>query len=266
MIKKILRKALLKSGYDITRVPPINQEQEIFARGKSIIYKISPEFKVLNGPFKGLQYPSIDITESTLVPKIAGSYEAQLNTVIEKILYTSYSDIIDIGSAEGYYAVGFASRMPDTVIHCYDINERDLNFCKSMAKCNNVTNLTFNNFCSSETLINFNFRERGFILCDCEGYELELFSNEVIQAFKNVDLLIELHDNANPVISAELLSRFQYTHNFEVINNLNVIRPLLQGLETLSEEDKEFAIFEHRGGFYQNIFMEWAFLTSKSNN
>jgi hypothetical protein len=272
MWKQIVVRTLDKAGYTLVKQPGsraksdlLKLEAEIVERGKSIIRKVSPEFQVLNGPFKGISYPSLDITEAALVPKIVGTYEAQLHPFITQVTNTNYSDIIDVGSAEGYYAVGFAHHMRDSKIHCYDINEKDLDFCRKMAKKNGLTNLTYNNRCTPETLITFDFKGKGFILCDCEGYELELFTPEVINKLKNIDLLIEMHDVANPVISSAILSRFQYTHNFQVVNNLNVKRPSLTGLENLSEEDKAFSMLEHRGGLYQNIFMEWAFLTSKQN-
>jgi hypothetical protein len=271
MIKRIIRNALRKVGYCINRIKETSNEQanelrqaeEIIERGKAIIQKVSPNFQVLNGPFKALKYPSIDITEATLVPKIIGSYEAQLHPVIHQIINTPYTDVLDIGCAEGYYAVGFASCMPDTIIHCFDINEKDLNFCRTMAKVNNLDNLTYNTECNPATLTSFNFKGHSLIFCDCEGYELELFSTEVIDKLRNVDVLVELHDVVNPVISSQILTRFQHTHNLHVVNNLNVDRSQLQRLELLSKEDKEFAVYEHRGGLYQNIFMEWAFLTSK---
>ncbi len=234
-------------------------------KGKKIIKKLtdSPEPKVLNGVFQGLQYYSLDITESALVPKIIGSYEYQLQPWFRTIVKTKYTDIIDVGSAEGYYAVGLAMKMPRTTVHCYDINEKDLEFSKLMAKKNNVSNLTWNNFCDGKTLINFPYRGKTLVICDCEGYELELFTKSVIDKCKHVDFLIEMHDVRNPVISSELLSRFQYTHNFSIVNNRDVDYSSLNGLQKLSGKEREFALCEHRGGIYRNIFMEWVYLTSK---
>jgi predicted O-methyltransferase YrrM len=265
MIKRAVNKFLNKAGYSLVKLPEPIQGREVIDRGKSIIHKISPDLQVLNGPFKGLKYPSLDITEATLVPKIVGSYESQLHPILFRVINTPYTDIIDVGSAEGYYAVGFALQMPNTTIHCFDVNERDLDFCRKMAVHNNVHNLTYNKLCTPETLSNFDFRGRGFIFCDCEGCELELFTPEVINKLTNVDALIELHDICNPVISSEITTRFQYTHNIQIINNLNMNLSQFIGLDELSEEDREFSTFEHRGGINQNIFMEWAFLTAKTN-
>lgn len=72
---------------------------------------------VQGGPFQGLQYvPSIVESAlavpralgSALIPKLLGCYEAELQGVLAQILATPYQDILDIGSAEGYYAVGLA--------------------------------------------------------------------------------------------------------------------------------------------------------------
>lgn len=239
----------------------------IIRKGKKIIKKLSDnsEYKVLNGVFKGLQYHSLDITESALVPKIIGSYEYQLQPWFSQIVNTNYSDIIDVGSAEGYYAIGLAKKMPKTIVHCYDINEKDIEFSKHMAKINNVTNLTWNTYCNDKTLIDFNYKGRTLIICDCEGYELELFTQNVIDSCKHTDFLIELHDIRNPVISSQILSRFQFTHSFKIVNNKDVDYSLLEGLQKLSPKEKRFAICEHRGGVFRNIYMEWVFLTAKDN-
>jgi hypothetical protein len=241
------------------------RQNRVIKKGNNIINKLSinSEYEVLNGVFKGLQYPSLDITESALVPKIVGSYEYQLQPWLSRIINTSYSDIINVGSAEGYYAVGLAKKMPNTVVHCYDINEKDIEFSKQMAKLNNVSNLTWNTFCNENTLLNFAYRGKTLVICDCEGYELELFTKAVADKCKHVDFLIELHDIVNPVISSRILSIFQPTHTFDVVNNSNVDYSTLTGLQKLSPKERAFALFEHRGGLYKNVLMEWVFLTPK---
>jgi hypothetical protein len=239
--------------------------RRVIKRSKNIVEKLSikSEYIVQNGAFKGLQYPSLDITEAALAPKIIGSYEYQLQPWFNKIISTNYSDIIDIGSAEGYYAVGLAKKMPSTTVHCYDINEKDIEFSKLMAAKNNVRNITWNTFCDQNTLLHFPFHDKSLILCDCEGYEFELFTDSVISKCSRVDFLIELHNVFNPMISSALLSRFQHTHTFSIVNNINVDYSTIRGIHQLTPDEREFALCEHRGGLYQNIYMEWVFLKSK---
>lgn len=264
-MKKLIFKLFKKFGYTITKtVTPVDAQIPIINKGKAIINKISPDFTILNGPFKGMKYPSIDITELTLVPKITGSYEGHLVPLINEINKIPYNNIIDIGCAEGYYAVGFAMHLPNSKVHCFDVNEKDLQFCKEMASLNNVGNLTYNNFCSPTTLINFDYGDKSLIFCDCEGYEMELFTHEVVSALKHTDVLVEMHDIFNPLISTTLIERFSSSHNVQVINNSNMDYSKLEGLENITPAERAFAVYEHRGGLYQNIFMEWAFFTPKN--
>lgn len=249
-------------GYDLVKTKIISSADKIAFKNKckQTINKISPELIILQGPFAGLKYPHIEITESAIVPKFAGSYESQLHSIVERIVATDYSDVIDVGCAEGYYAVGLAKRMPHSVIHAFDINKKDLDFCKNMAEKNDVTNITFNDFCSPETLINFKHKGRLLVFCDAEGYELDLFTSEVIKSMKNTDFLIELHDILNPQISVLLKDRFSSTHQIEIVNNRQSdLTKFFEKLTNLSESEKHFAVLEHRGGYNQNCFMEWVF-------
>jgi hypothetical protein len=266
-MKKLIQKLFKKAGYRLVKINRTNEDQlPAINKGKAIIHKMSPDFAILNGPFKGMKYPSIDITELTLAPKISGSYEKHLNPLIDQMLHTAYNNIIDVGCAEGYYAVGFAKNIPGAIVHCFDVNEYDLQFCKKMADLNHVSNLTYNNFCSPQTLIGFNYGERSLVFCDCEGYELELFSEDAVKALNHTDVLVEMHDVINPVISETLIKRFAATHDMQLINNSNQEYSNLTGMDNLTPAEKAFAVYEHRGGLYQNIFMEWAFFTPKKQS
>ena len=81
------------------------------------IYQAEPDravleelkWKVAAGPFAGMRY----ITRSCgskLAPKVIGCYERELHPAIENAIRGDYQRIIDIGCAEGYYAVGLAWR------------------------------------------------------------------------------------------------------------------------------------------------------------
>ena len=67
---------------------------------------------VRHGPFAGLQYPELTAVGSALYPKLLGSYQREIQGWIEEICAAGYSEIVDVGFAEGYYAVGLARRLP----------------------------------------------------------------------------------------------------------------------------------------------------------
>lgn len=63
---------------------------------------------VKSGPFRGLQYIVAESICSALVPKLLGSYESELHETLERLLCNDYDLVLDIGCAEGFYAVGIA--------------------------------------------------------------------------------------------------------------------------------------------------------------
>ena len=77
MIKKLILKSLNSLGYELIKSSRYNKKihDKLVRLGKPLIKKISTNLEILNGPFKGMKYPSLEISEVTLVPKIIGSYE-----------------------------------------------------------------------------------------------------------------------------------------------------------------------------------------------
>ena len=67
--------------------------------------------RVASGPFAGMRHGDIAVG-SVLTVKLLGTYEKELWPIIDQIIATAYPLIIDIGAAEGYYAVGLAMRIP----------------------------------------------------------------------------------------------------------------------------------------------------------
>ena len=94
--------------------------------------------KVLNSPFKGMMYPRFDSVGSAICPKLIGSYEKELHPVIEKLKGRTYTEILDIGCAEGYYAVGLGLLFNDARIYAYDLDPKARLLCRQMAEINGL--------------------------------------------------------------------------------------------------------------------------------
>lgn len=217
---------------------------------------------VKNGPFRGMKYPNYISHGSSEFSKIIGSYERELHHVISNIISANYNQILDIGSAEGYYAVGLAMRNPDTKIFAYDISKNANQKCLSLAIKNNVEDqIQINSFCDSNTLKNFNFINKTLIICDCEGCEKKLFTKENINNLINVDLIIEVHDFIDITISGYLFDIFKETHSIEIIKSISDI----EKTKTYNYPDVEhLSLIEKRYLFSENRpdIMEWYYLKS----
>ena len=224
---------------------------------------IFSEKKVLNGPLKGILYPDFFSAGSTLYPKLLGSYECELHKVISSTIKENYTQIIDIGCAEGYYAIGLALACKTAVVHAFDINEKAIKYCSEMAELNNVSDRVFTHSkCDSDTLSSFNFSNKTFILSDCESFEKQLFTKENIHYFKNVDLLIEVHDFIDNSISGTLLQLFRNSHYVKILSSIDDFqKPFIVNyteLNNLSYDIKYQVLAEKRPCIMQWFFFKAA--------
>jgi hypothetical protein len=226
---------------------------------------ISKDLVVKHGPFKGLKYPVANSFGSVMLPKLLGSYEKELHPIIEEICQTPYINIIDVGCAEGYYAIGFAMRNPKAKIFAFDIEPIAQDFCSHLAQINGVNQrVKIEGFCSSETFKEFSFNGKDLIFCDCEGYEKKLFTEDLVPYLNNCDLLIELHDFLDIDISSYISNLFKETHEQIFIESIDDIKKAktydYKEIKDLDLISKKRILAENRP-----TIMEWVFLKSKSN-
>jgi Met-10+ like-protein len=173
---------------------------------------------VLDGPFKGMKYIT-ESTGSTVTPKLLGSYEAELHGSIERLLRKPYEQIIDVGCAEGYYAVGLARRSSGAEVIAYDIDAYSRKLCRKLANLNHVSDrLTIRGKCVPEDLA-ATVASGSLVVCDCEGFELELLDPQRIPTLRFADMLVELHPHLRPNLVATMKNRFRASHAIELIES-----------------------------------------------
>jgi SAM-dependent methyltransferase len=177
---------------------------------------------VQNGPFAGMRYARALPSGSIFYPKLLGSYEAELKPVFERIIRTNYAAVVDVGCADGYFAVGLAMRMPGVIVYAYDIDPSMREICAANAEVNGVSErVRISPHCDAEELRRLDLGDRAFILCDCEGFEIELFPPDIVDHLANHDLVIELHDFIDITIRDTLRERFSGTHNATLIDSVD---------------------------------------------
>ena len=218
---------------------------------------------VQKGPFRGLRYlPQLTSTDTllshTVIPKLLGSYELELHDSLELSFKRPYKQVINIGCAEGYYAVGLARRFPGIPVFAFDIDAANREFCGQMAAVNGVADHVFiRGECTVEGLASI-LSENSLIVCDCEGCELELLHPDLSPGFAMSDVMVELHDCVNEIISPTILARFGKTHNADVLQKVNRDVSDYPMLKELTPLQQRLALSEFRWGPLQ-----WAFLTAK---
>lgn len=203
--------------------------------------------RVRSGPFAGLAVPR-QSAEGCLAPKLLGTYERELHPVIEQVARGGYRTIVNIGSAEGYYAVGLALRLSEATIHAYDIDENARRMTRELAERHGVGDrirvggaFTHADFADLDP-------ESSFVFCDIEGAEIDLLNPAEAPSLARLDMLVELHNLPEIPTYQRFIERFRGSHRIEVIGpGDRDIRefPELRGLEHL---DQLLAFWEWRRG------------------
>ena len=77
------------------------------------------------GPFAGLRFTG-QTSEGCTAPRLLGCYEHELHPHIERLIGQTFDALLNIGCADGYYAVGLAMRMPGVPVFAHDLNPKAL--------------------------------------------------------------------------------------------------------------------------------------------
>ena len=202
---------------------------------------------VQGGPFQGMEFVA-QSAEGCHVPKLLGCYESELHDHILAAVGRGYEAVINIGAAEGYYAVGLARLMPDVRVYAYDTNAAAHPVCQSLAERNGV---------AGRVVIGGAFRgedfdrfagQRTLVVCDIEGGETDLLDPRRYPALTAMDLIVELHDSPQAKPSVLIPERFAATHAVTMVRHRGQAVELPALFEPLGHLDQLLAVWEWRSG------------------
>ena len=202
---------------------------------------------VLSGPFKGMIY-SERSSEGARAARLIGAYEASLAPVIEEIVTRGYKLVIDVGSAEGYYAVGLARRMPQAQVWARDASARARRACAALAAANGVADRVHVGGLITHGDFDVCTAQETLVLCDIEGAEADLLDPAQARGLLAADILVEVHDCFDPGLSDRLAQRFRATHEVRKIGRTLAMDSLPGWMDTLSDMDRLLALWEWRSG------------------
>jgi hypothetical protein len=210
---------------------------------------------VRRGPFQGLLYPESLLDAGYVVAKIVGCYELELHRVIEKWIARAPARVVNIGAAEGYFAVGLARALPGATVFAFEIDEPTRDRCVELAEANGVADrVRVAGECTPHDLGELG-GDDSVVLCDCEGCELELIDPARVPALREWELLVELHDFVDPVVSEAVPARFADTHRIELIPSRPREDQNPPELAELPPRERQLLLSERRPGP-----MEWAWI------
>jgi len=167
------------------------------------------------GPFKGMEYLNHS-TEGCLIPRLLGCYEAELHGDLHAFAAEGIDTIVDIGCAEGYYAVGLARMMPIATVHAFDTDAAARVACGELATRNGVEKrIVIGETFTGDMFENFVDR-RTLVMIDTEGFEEELMRPDRWPALKRLSVIMETHPEVHPEIVQTMFRRFSSSHDIQV--------------------------------------------------
>lgn len=202
---------------------------------------LAGKYQVIWGLFKGMRYLNISHC-SALIPKLVGTYEEEISGWLKDS--KKYLNIINLGSAEGYYAVGLALKNAATNVLAVDISPNARKMCKKLIKLNRVKNVHVKSFLTKE---DFKIMRGGLIVSDIEGDEVEIINPQRNRDLLDYDYIIECHDFIRPSTSI-LINRFRKSHIVDLVLKKDCCPEDYPHLKRYPEEVVKHLVYEGREG------------------
>ena len=198
--------------------------------------------RVAAGPFAGMVYP-LETAEGCIIPKLLGCYEKELQPALSQFSSGHPDAVLNIGCAEGYYAVGLARALPAVKVYAWDIAPDAREKTARNAAANGVGDrITIAADFDPAALGDYT-GGISLIICDIEGAEFEYLDPGQYPALLAFDMIVEVHPDNNRTVE-ELAGRFSATHRVGIVYpkpRNPTAHDLLKGLNPL---DQSLALFE----------------------
>jgi hypothetical protein len=216
--------------------------------------------QVLGGPFAGMRYPSEGYVSCSF-QKIVGSYEHELHGLMDWLIKQgNFTHLVNIGAADGYVAIGCTLAMPSVRTFAFEADAEKLVLLRRVTELNAVTNrVTLCGRCGPEELKELEKEidpPRTMVICDVDGYEIELLTQGRPRWLDQAEILLELHDCLRPGVTDLINAAFLATHHCIRITNQGVKYEDFPFLRDLTFQEINALIDEDRRGI-----QDWYFMT-----
>jgi hypothetical protein len=211
---------------------------------------------VQGGPFEGMLFNE-NAAEGCHIPKLLGCYEEELHGVIREIADGSYDVIVNIGCAEGYYAVGFKRLCPQSRVLAFDTNPAAQAACQALAHKNSVEVEIGGEFQAADFAA---FKGKKVVVwCDIEGAEADLMDPLSAPLLAGMDAVVELHPTARGDPLELVPGRFDKSHEVQWVHGTAHVPRLPPFLMNAAHLDQLLSQWEWRGAP-----TPWVILKSRS--
>jgi hypothetical protein len=173
--------------------------------------------RVASGLFAGMRFPS----SIGQLGMLLGTWEKELDPVWREIVVQPYRLMVNVGAAEGYYAVGLALRCPALRVIAFEMLAEQRVRLDELAALNAVTaRIDVRGRCEPTGFDAALGDGRGtLVVMDVEGYETVLLDPHRAPALAAADVLVESHDLYVEGCTELLRKRFATMHEIVEIES-----------------------------------------------
>ena len=224
--------------------------------------KVSKIFNntVQEGPFKGMIISEDQFWgPGDKASKILGLYEKEIQDLINQIQEkNNFPTFIDIGGADGFFAVGSVKNNLFKNCEVFEISKRGRLAIEKSAIKNNVNDqISIKGEANEKILSSIENINNSVILCDIEGSEYDLFSENLIKNMHPSNVIIEIHKNPD-------ISLNEFEDKFKNLFSINKITQEPRSLKGFGElknfNDNNRALLASEG---RSCIQEWWHLSPK---
>jgi hypothetical protein len=167
------------------------------------------ENRVASGPFTGmrLDYDALPVHGA---PKFLGTYEQELHDCLERSISLAPLQVLNVGCAEGFYAVGLARRLPDAQIYAADADPKALRATLHNAELNGVSKRVAAVGIIKSGAFSRYLGPGSLLVMDCEGAEFDLLNPDTDPILLVTHILVEIHHDVGS--AKEITQRFANSH------------------------------------------------------
>lgn len=173
--------------------------------------------KVLTGPFTGMVIVPKTADNGHVASKLLGVYEDELHDWIYDAVESNPDLVMNIGCAEGYYAVGLCRLLPNVAAMAVDIDIKANSAISENLMANVINGLdVYVRRATCEWIEDrLNLTEKPLIVMDCEGEEITLLDPNCVPSLLKTRVIVECYDTPLDSITDTLIKRFSATHTIQ---------------------------------------------------
>lgn len=167
---------------------------------------------VMTGPFAGMKMLREQRwSDGALSPMLLGCHEQELHGPIEAeierlSMLRCAPRIVNVGCAEGYYAVGMALRLPRAAVWAIDTDDGALDIARRTAALNGVQ------LRIGEPLDEA-LAAPHLVIMDCEGGEFGYLDPAKFPGLLRAHIIVEVHNKHDFNMAGILLERWRHFHH-----------------------------------------------------